>query len=181
MEIISTPLPGVLLLRPRIFRDDRGMFWETWNEQVMAEAGLTGAWRQDNTSISHKNVVRGIHYQVQQPQGKLVRAIFGRVLDVAVDLRRSSSHFGKHFAVELSGDDSTMIWIPAGFGHAFTALSDEARVLYKVTDYYSPAGERTILWNDPDLGIKWPVSVADAIISSKDAAGRRLAEAEVFA
>ena len=181
MEVTPTALPEVLVLRPRIFRDDRGAFWETWNDRTIAEAGLPGEWRQDNTSISKRNVVRGIHYQIQQPQGKLVRAIAGRILDIAVDLRRSSPRFGKHVAVELSGDDSGMLWIPAGFGHAFVALTEEARVSYKVTDYYSPAGERTILWNDPAIGIDWPVSAGEAILSPKDAAGKPLAEAEAFA
>jgi len=181
MERIATSLPEVLLFRPRIFRDDRGAFWETWNERTMQEAGLPQSWKQDNTSISRKNVIRGIHYQIEQPQGKLVRAIAGRILDIAVDLRRSSPNFGRHVSVELSGDDSTMLWIPVGFGHAFMALTDEARVAYKVTDYYSPAGERTILWNDPEIGIEWPISEAEAIVSAKDANGKRLAEAEVFA
>ncbi|HCT59749.1 MAG TPA: dTDP-4-dehydrorhamnose 3,5-epimerase [Acidobacterium sp.] len=181
MEITPTALPEVLVIRPRIFRDDRGSFWETWNERTIAEAGLPAEWKQDNTSVSKKNVVRGIHYQILQPQGKLVRAAAGRILDVAVDLRRSSPNFGKHIAVELSGDDSAMLWIPVGFGHAFVALTDDARVAYKVTDYYSPAGERTILWNDPQIGIDWPVRADEAIVSAKDADGKRLADAEVFA
>ena len=181
MEITPTALSEVLLLRPRIFQDDRGSFWETWNQRAIAEAGLPGEWKQDNTSVSKKNVVRGIHYQIQQPQGKLVRATSGRILDVAVDLRRSSADFGKYIAVELSGDDSAMLWIPVGFGHAFVALTDDARVAYKVTDYYSPAGERTILWNDPQIGIDWPIRADQAIVSPKDAAGKRLADAEVFA
>jgi dTDP-4-dehydrorhamnose 3,5-epimerase len=180
MEVLTTGLPEVLLLRPRIFRDDRGAFWETWNEQGVIAAGLPGEWRQDNVSISRGQVVRGIHYQIQQPQGKLVRASYGRILDVAVDLRRSSPNFGKHVAVELSGDESNMLWIPAGFGHAFAVLSEEARVAYKVTDYYSPAGERTILWNDPELGIAWPVSAANAVVSAKDEAGKLFRDAEVF-
>lgn len=180
MEVMETSLPGVKILRPRIFKDDRGAFWETWNERSIVEAGLPGEWRQDNVSTSRRNVVRGIHYQVQQPQGKLVRAAYGRILDVAVDLRRGSSHFGKHVAVELSGDASDMLWIPAGFGHAFAVLSEEARVAYKTTDYYYPAGERTILWNDPSLGIEWPISPADAVVSPKDAAGKSLPEAEVY-
>jgi dTDP-4-dehydrorhamnose 3,5-epimerase len=181
MEITPTALSEVLLLRPRIFQDDRGSFWETWNQRAIAEAGLPGEWKQDNTSVSKKNVVRGIHYQIQQPQGKLVRATSGRILDVAVDLRRSSADFGKYIAVELSGDDGAMLWIPVGFGHAFVALTDDARVAYKVTDYYSPAGERTILWNDPQIGIDWPIRADQAIVSPKDAAGKRLADAEVFA
>jgi dTDP-4-dehydrorhamnose 3,5-epimerase len=136
---------------------------------------------QDNYSFSKKNVLRGIHYQVTQPQGKLIRVSLGAVLDVAVDLRRSSPAFGRHVAVELSAENGRTLWIPAGFGHAFLVLSEGAGFAYKVTDYYSPAGERTIVWNDPDLAIPWPVAAEDAIVSEKDAAGARLKDAEVFA
>ena len=146
----------------------------------MAEAGLPTAWVQDNFSTSRKNVLRGIHYQIEQPQGKLVRVTHGAVLDVAVDLRRSSATFGKHVAAELSGENGRMFWIPEGFGHAFLVLSDVAGFAYKVTDYYSPAGERTILWNDPELGIEWPMR-RDVIVSEKDAKGKLLRDAEVFA
>jgi dTDP-4-dehydrorhamnose 3,5-epimerase len=180
MKITETDLHGVLVLTPTIYRDQRGAFLETWNAQRMARAGLPGEWVQDNFSVSRKNVVRGIHYQVIQPQGKLVRAAFGAVLDVAVDLRRSSPTFGRHVAVELTAENGKMLWIPVGFGHAFVALTDEAGFAYKVTDYYSPAGERTILWNDPDLAIGWPVDAAQAIVSEKDAQGKQLREAEVF-
>jgi dTDP-4-dehydrorhamnose 3,5-epimerase len=178
MKIEETRLPGVLLLTPTIYRDDRGAFMETFNSRRMAEAGLPANWVQDNFSISKKNVLRGIHYQVVQPQGKLVRVTHGAVLDVAVDLRRSSPAFGQHVAVELSGENGAMLWIPAGFGHAFVVLSDEAGFAYKVTDYYSPTGERTILWNDPDLAIKWPVE--KAIVSEKDRLGTRFKDAEIF-
>ncbi len=147
----------------------------------MAEAGLPANWVQDNFSISKKNVLRGIHYQMTQPQGKLVRVTHGAVLDVAVDLRRSSPTFGKHVAVELSGENGKMLWIPAGFGHAFLVLSDVAGFAYKVTDYYAPAGERTIVWNDAELGINWPVAAGDAIVSEKDRKGAKLRDAEVFA
>ncbi len=153
MKIQETSLPGVLLLAPTIYRDDRGAFFETYNERRMREAGLPAHWAQDNFSVSKKNVLRGIHYQITQPQGKLIRVAYGAVLDVAVDLRRSSPEFGRHFAVELSGANSEMLWIPEGFGHAFLVLSEEAGFAYKVTDYYSPAAERTIAWNDPDLAI----------------------------
>jgi dTDP-4-dehydrorhamnose 3,5-epimerase len=180
MKIEETRLPGVLLLIPTIYRDDRGAFMETFNSRRMVEAGLPANWVQDNFSISKKNVLRGIHYQVVQPQGKLVRVTHGAVLDVAVDLRRSSPAFGQHVAVELSGENGAMLWIPAGFGHAFVVLSDEAGFAYKVTDYYSPAGERTILWNDPDLAIEWPVTASDAIVSEKDRRGARLKDAEIF-
>jgi len=181
MKVTETALPGVLLFNPTIHRDSRGAFWETWNERGMADAGLSARWVQDNFSLSKKHVVRGIHYQVIQPQGKLVRVTHGAVLDVAVDLRRSSPHFGKHVAVELTGDNGQMLWIPEGFGHAFLVLSDVAGFAYKVTDFYSPAGERTIVWNDPDIAIPWPVDAQAAIVSDKDAKGALLATAEVFA
>ncbi len=180
MKVEETILPGVLILSPKVFRDDRGAFLETWNQRAVEEAGLPARWVQDNFSISKKNVLRGIHYQVIQPQGKLVRVAYGAVLDVAVDLRRSSATFGKHVAVELTGENGRMLWIPEGFGHAFLVLSDEAGFAYKVTDYYSPAGERTIRWSDANLGIAWPVGAADAIVSEKDGKGATLREAEVF-
>ncbi len=181
MKIAETALPGVLLLTPKIFRDDRGAFMETWNQCAFAQAGLPSSFVQDNFSFSNRNVLRGIHYQVIQPQGKLVRVAQGAVLDVAVDLRRSSPNFAKHIAVELSGENGVMLWIPPGFGHAFLVLSESAGFAYKVTDYYSPAGERTIVWNDPDLAIPWPVSAESVILSGKDQAGATLEEAEVFA
>lgn len=181
MKFDQTTLPGVLLITPAIYHDDRGAFLETFNRREMTAAGLPGEWAQDNFSISRRNVLRGIHYQVVQPQGKLVRVTHGAVLDVAVDLRRSSPHFGRHVAIELSGENGRMLWIPAGFGHAFLVLSDVAGFAYKTTDYYSPAGERTVLWNDPELGIAWPVSEIDAVISEKDRQGKLLREAEVFA
>jgi dTDP-4-dehydrorhamnose 3,5-epimerase len=180
MKITETALQGVLVLTPAIYRDSRGAFLETWHQRRMAEAGLPAEWVQDNFSISKKNVVRGIHYQLTQPQGKLVRAAYGAVLDVAVDLRRSSPTFGRHVAVELTAENGEMLWIPAGFGHAFVVLTEEAGFAYKVTDYYSPAGERTIRWNDPDLAIAWPVDGGTAIVSDKDAQGKLLREAEVF-
>ncbi len=181
MKITETSLPGVLVVTPSIYRDNRGAIWETWNQNRIVEAGLPAAWVQDNFSLSSKNVVRGIHYQVIQPQGKLVRVTHGAALDVAVDLRRGSSTFGKHVAVELTGENGQMLWIPEGFGHAFLALTDVVGFAYKVTDYYSPAGERTIVWNDPEIAIPWPVSPADAILSDKDRKGATLREAEVFA
>jgi dTDP-4-dehydrorhamnose 3,5-epimerase len=181
MKVTETEIPGVLIFTPRVFSDARGAFFETYNERVMQEAGLPTQWVQDNFSISAKNVVRGIHYQVIQPQGKLVRVAIGAVLDVAVDLRRSSPTFGAHVAVELSDVNGAMLWIPPGFGHAFAALTDKAGFAYKVTDYYSPAGERTILWNDEKLGITWPLTAAEAIVSDKDRQGLRLEDAEVFA
>ncbi len=181
MKIEATSLPGVQLLIPAIYRDERGAFCETFNLREMAEAGLPTKWVQDNFSLSKKNVLRGIHYQIEQPQGKLVRVTHGAVLDVAVDLRRSSPAFGRHVAVELSGENGRMLWIPEGFGHAFLVLSEAAGFAYKVTDYYSPAGERTIVWTDPDLAIPWPSAESELIVSEKDRNGARLTDAEVFA
>lgn len=181
MKIQETILPGVLLLTPAIYRDSRGAFWETWNLRGMADAGLPTNWVQDNFSFSHKNVVRGIHYQIIQPQGKLVRAAHGAVLDVAVDLRRSSPNFGQHVAVQLTGEGGEMLYIPEGFGHGFVALTDSVGLAYKVTDYYSAAGERTIAWSDPDLAIPWPIDPQSAILSDKDRKGAALRDAELFA
>jgi len=180
MKIAETSLPGVLLLTPKIYRDRRGAFCETFNERAMAEAGLPTVWPQDNFSLSKKNVLRGIHYQIDQPQGKLIRVTHGSVLDVAVDLRRGSPAFGRHLLLELNGESGEMLWIPEGFGHAFLVLSEVAGFFYKVTDYYSPAGERTIVWNDPDLAIPWPIAPESVIISDKDRAGSRLMDAEIF-
>lgn len=180
MKIVETSLPGVLLLLPAMYRDNRGAFCETFNYQRFADAGLPTTWVQDNCSLSAKNVIRGIHYQVIQPQAKLVRASSGAVLDVAVDLRRSSRTFRCHVAVTLRADEGQMLYIPAGFGHGFASLTEEAGLAYKVTDYYCPAGERTIAWNDPDLKIQWPISADAAILSDKDREGSLLSEAEVF-
>jgi len=180
MKVTETSLPGVKLLSAQIYRDSRGAFCETYNQRRMEEAGLPSVWVQDNFSISAKNVLRGIHYQITQPQGKLVRVTSGAVLDIAVDLRRSSAHFGKHVAVELHGEAGDMLWIPPGFGHAFLALTDQVAFAYKVTDYYSPAGERTIVWDDADLAIAWPISASDVIVSDKDRAGAKLKNAELF-
>lgn len=181
MKIEETMLPGVLKLTPRIFADSRGCFWESWNQRVMDAAGLTGPWVQDNCSSSQKNVLRGIHYQIQQPQGKLVRAAAGTILDVAVDLRRSSPCFGKYEAVELDAERGDMLWIPIGFGHAFLALTDGATVNYKATDFYCQPGERTIVWNDPDLAIDWPIAPEEVILSDKDKQAPGFREAELFA
>ena len=181
MRIEETALRGVFVITADLFRDSRGAFLETWNLRAMAEAGLHSTWVQDNFSLSKKNVLRGIHYQIGQAQGKLVRVAHGAALDVAVDLRRSSATFGKHIAAELDGESGRMLWIPAGFGHAFLALTDVVGFAYKVTDYYLPASERTIVWNDPDLAIAWPISEKEAIISAKDQKGAAFREAEIFA
>ena len=180
MKTTKTSLPGVLVLTAAIFRDSRGAFCETFNQRKIEEAGLPSVWLQDNFSLSKKNVLRGIHYQITQPQGKLVRITHGAVLDVAVDLRRTSPTFAKHCAVELSAESGEMLWIPEGFGHAFLALTDDVGFAYKVTDYYSPAGERTIVWYDPELAIPWPINPNDAIVSDKDRAGSTLRDAEIF-
>ena len=178
MEVIATDLPGVLRLRPRIFADDRGWFAETWNQDAFRAAGLTAHFVQDNQSRSRKNVLRGLHFQLQHPQGKLVRAVAGRIFDVAVDIRKSSSHFGRWVAVELSAEVPEILWIPPGFAHGFLVLSDSADVLYKTTDFYHSAAERTIRWNDPSIGIVWPLT-GEPIISAKDAVGTSLDQTEL--
>lgn len=180
MKITNTSLPGVLVLTSAIYRDNRGAFCETFNQRVMVEAGLPSTWLQDNFSVSAKNVLRGIHYQVIQPQGKLVRVTHGAVFDVAVDLRRGSPTFARYFSFELTSESGDMLWIPQGFGHGFLALTETVGFAYKVTDYYSPQGERTILWNDPELAIPWPVAPEDAIVSHKDRNGTSLRDAEIF-
>ncbi len=180
MKIEESSLPGVLILTPEVYRDGRGGFSETWNRRAFAEAGLPVHWVQDNSSFSVRNVVRGIHYQIVQPQAKLVRVTQGAVFDVAVDLRRSSPNFGRNVSMELSADDGRMLFIPIGFGHAFAALTESAGFSYKVTDYYNQSGERTILWNDSGLAIPWPVGPQDAIVSEKDLGGNALVDAEVF-
>ena len=181
MNVVETSLPGVLVLEPRCFRDERGVFFETFNLAKMVEIGLPAEWKQDNFSLSKKGVIRGIHYQIGEAQGKLVRVVTGVALDVIVDLRRSSPTFGQHTTVELSGDGSRMVWIPVGFGHGFSALTETVALSYKVTEYYSPKAERCVLWNDSQLGIDWKVSPEEAILSAKDAAGVPFAQAEVFA
>lgn len=181
MNVTETSLPGVLVLEPRVFRDDRGFFFETFNLAGVVELGLPAEWKQDNFSLSKRNVVRGIHYQISQAQGKLVRVVAGAALDVIVDLRRSSPTFGQHTTVELSGDGSRMVWIPVGFGHGFSALTETVALSYKVTEYYSPQAERCVLWDDPELGIDWKVAPEEAILSAKDQAGVPFRQAEVFA
>jgi len=181
MNIVKTGLPDVLLIEPRVFGDDRGFFFESFNARVFASAtGLNPLFVQDNHSRSAKNVLRGLHYQIRRPQGKLVRVVAGRVFDVAVDLRKHSPNFGKWTGTELSAENRRMLWIPEGFGHGFLVLSDSADFLYKTTDYYAPEHERCVIWNDPDIGIQWPLKGAP-ILATKDIAGRRLGDAEVFA
>jgi len=180
MNVIRTAIPDVLLLEPRVFGDDRGFFFESYNQRALAEkAGITAPFVQDNHSRSAGGVLRGLHYQIQQPQGKLVRVIAGAIFDVAVDIRRSSSTFGKWVSVELTAANKQMAWIPVGFAHGFLTLSDHAEVLYKTTDFWAPEHERTIAWDDPDLGIVWPLSNPPTL-SDKDRRGARLGDAAVF-
>ena len=167
---ISTSLPGVFILEPRVFADERGFFFESYNQQRMAEVGIVETFVQDNHSCSSHNVLRGLHYQVKHPQGKLVRVVEGEILDVAVDLRRSSPTFRRSEAVRLSGDNKRMLWIPIGLAHGFRVLSDQAHVLYKATDFYAPEHERTLAWNDPDLNINWELD-GEPIVSAKDQRG----------
>jgi dTDP-4-dehydrorhamnose 3,5-epimerase len=180
MKVTQTSIAGLLLLEPRVFGDDRGFFLESYNAKTFAEAGIPQSFVQDNHSYSTRGVLRGLHYQIQQTQGKLVRVVVGEILDVAVDLRRSSPTFGKWEAAVLSGENKRMYWLPPGFGHGFHVLSETAHVLYKATDYYAPQHERTILWNDPTLKIDWRLAGAP-VLSAKDTAGVRFQDAEVFA
>lgn len=180
MKVSPTKLPGVLVLEPKVFGDNRGFFFESFNRRTFAEAtGMGLDFVQDNHSRSVEGVLRGLHYQIKQPQGKLVRVVRGAVFDVAVDLRRSSPTFGQWDGVELSEDNHRQLWIPPGFAHGFVVLSESADFLYKTTDYYAPEHERCIIWNDPDIGIDWPIR--NPQLSGKDQAGRAFAEAEVFA
>lgn len=179
MKKIPTSLPDVFVLEPRVFRDERGFFLESYNRRMMAESGIAENFVQDNHSSSTRNVLRGLHYQVKNPQGKLVRVVEGEILDVAVDLRRSSKFFGRWEGVRLSAENHRMLWIPSGFAHGFRVLSEKAQVLYKATDFYSPENERTIAWNDPQLNIDWELD-GQPIVSAKDQRGVAFAEAEVF-
>lgn len=180
MKAIMTDIPKVLILEPKVLGDERGFFFESFNRHGFAEAtGIDADFVQDNHSRSVRNVLRGLHYQIQRPQGKLVRVISGRVLDVAVDIRRTSPTFGRHVAVELSAENKRMLWIPEGFAHGFLVLSEAAECLYKTTEYWAPEYERCIRWDDPDIGIEWPLD-APLIVSAKDALGVSLANAEIF-
>ncbi len=180
MKIIPTQIPDVLLIEPQIFQDDRGFFFESYNHQKFTEkTGLSINFVQDNQSLSKHNVLRGLHYQIIQPQGKLVRAVTGSIFDVAVDIRQSSPTFGQWVGYELSAENKRQLWIPAGFAHGFVVLSEVAEVLYKTTDYYAPGGDRTILWNDPDLAIDWKISTPP-ILSAKDQAGKAFKDADWF-
>lgn len=179
MNITPTALPDVLLISPSVFGDDRGFFFESWNQRAFAAAGLDAVFVQDNHSRSVRNVVRGLHYQIEHAQGKLVRVCAGEVFDVAVDMRRSSLTFGRSIAIALSAENKQLLWIPPGFAHGFLVLSEAAEFLYKTTDYWYPEHERTLLWNDPALGIDWPLS-GPPLLAAKDAAGHPLALADVY-
>lgn len=170
MKAIPTAIPDVLLIEPKVFGDARGFFYESWNELTLKELGIVATFVQDNHSKSAKNVLRGLHYQIQNPQGKLVRVIAGEVFDVAVDLRKSSPTFGKSVSFTLSAENKRMAWIPPGFAHGFCVTSESAEFLYKTTDYWSPEFERSLLWNDPALKVEWPLT-AEPTLAAKDAAG----------
>jgi dTDP-4-dehydrorhamnose 3,5-epimerase len=179
MEFVETSIPGVLLLEPRVFADARGFFLESYSEKTMAEGGIRERFVQDNHSFSFRHVLRGLHYQIRSPQGKLVTAVTGEIFDVVVDLRRSSGAFGKWYGVTLSEKNKRMLWIPRGMAHGFLVISESAHVLYKTTDSYTPQFERTLAWNDPTLGIDWPIET-HPIISAKDGEGLTLRQAETF-
>jgi len=177
MKLLATPLEGVLLVEPDVFRDDRGFFLETYNEEKYTQGGLSARFVQDNHSKSKQATLRGLHAQLRKPQGKLVRAIEGEIFDVAVDIRRGSPTFGKWFGETLSAQNFRQLYIPPGFVHGFYVLSETAQVEYKCTDFYDPGGELSVLWNDPDIGIDWPLA-GEPLLSAKDAAGLRLADVE---
>lgn len=180
MNIIQTAIPDVLVIEPKVFGDSRGFFMESYNRRAFAQAtGIDVEFVQDNHSRSVQGVLRGLHYQLRQPQGKLVRCVAGSVFDVAVDIRRGSPTFGQWVGVELSADNKKQMWVPAGFAHGFVVLSDHAEFLYKTTDYYAPEHERAIAWNDPDIGIDWGLKSAPTL-SAKDQTAPRLKDAEVF-
>jgi dTDP-4-dehydrorhamnose 3,5-epimerase len=179
MRVLPTAIPDVLVVEPRVFEDVRGFFFESWNRRAFAEAGIDADFVQDNHSRSRRGVLRGLHYQVLHAQGKLVRVTVGEVFDVAVDLRRSSPTFGRHVAMTLSAANRRMLFIPPGFAHGFVVVSDAAEFLYKTTDYWYPAHERTLQWNDPALGIAWPSGIEPAL-AAKDTAGVPLAAADVY-
>lgn len=179
MQIIPTTVKDALILEPRVFGDARGFFMESWNRRSFAAQGLEFDFVQDNHSRSQQGVLRGLHYQLRQPQGKLVRVVSGAVFDVAVDMRKSSPTFGRWAGVILSAENQRMFWVPPGFAHGFLTLTESADFLYKATDYYAPEHERTLLWNDPTLGIDWPLT-GTPLLAAKDAAGTLFQDAEAY-
>ena len=183
MNVIATAIPDVKIIEPKVFGDDRGFFYESFNARAFREqVGIDQDFVQDNHSKSVKGVLRGLHYQIEQAQGKLVRTVVGEVFDVVVDIRRTSPTFGQHVSVVLSAQNKRMLWVPVGFAHGFIVTSDHAEFVYKTTDYYAPAHERSLLWNDPALGIEWPLAgIGVPQLKKADAEGRTLATAELFA
>ena len=181
MRTIPLALPGAALIEPTVYADSRGAFFEAWNERAFAAAGIEAHFVQENVSVSRHHVLRGLHYQVSQAQGKLVRVLAGAVFDVIVDLRRSSPAFGRSLSVNLDAREPRSLWVPPGFAHGFLALDDNTQVQYKVTDFWAPQAERTVAWNDPALGIHWPLPPGTApVLSDKDRRGQTLAQAETF-
>ncbi|HEX4388190.1 MAG TPA: dTDP-4-dehydrorhamnose 3,5-epimerase [Steroidobacteraceae bacterium] len=181
MRFLPTEIPDVVLIRPEVFGDPRGYFLESWQERKFAAAGITATFVQDNHSHSTRHTLRGLHYQLRHPQGKLVRVVAGSVYDVAVDIRRHSPHFGRWVGITLSAQNHEMLWVPAGFAHGFLVLSDSADFLYRCTDYYAPEDERAIHWSDPELAVPWPLPPgAQPVLSARDAAARSLRDAECF-
>ena len=180
MKFIPTSLPDVLLIEPKVFQDERGFFLESYQKKNFSEAGIPFDFVQDNHSKSSQGVLRGLHYQIRQPQGKLVKVIAGEIFDVAVDIRKHSPTFGKWFGVNLSAENKQMLWVPVGFAHGFYVTSPQAELLYKATDYYAPQWERTIAWNDPSINIQWPIRDEPPVLSPKDEEGNLFSEAEVF-
>ncbi|GAB4488767.1 MAG: dTDP-4-dehydrorhamnose 3,5-epimerase [Anaerolineales bacterium] len=180
MKITPTTLPDVLLIEPRVFQDERGFFMETYQARRFAEAGIPTNFVQDNQSGSRRGILRGLHYQIRQPQGKLVRVLAGEIFDVAIDLRRASPTFGKWVGYNLSAENKRQLWIPAGFAHGFYTLSDWAEILYKATDFYAPQWERCLLWNSPELKINWPLTDFPPVLSPKDALGLPWSQAEFY-
>lgn len=176
MRFVECDIPGPLIIEPKVFGDDRGFFLESWNEAVFADAGLDVTFVQDNHSRSSRGVLRGLHYQDPNPQGKLVRVANGRVFDVAVDIRRSSKNFGRWIGVELSAANQRMLWVPPGFAHGFLTLEDQTDFLYKCTDFYQPTAEHCVRWDDPEVAIDWPLEGLTPELSAKDLAGKLLAE-----
>lgn len=181
MKFKPTDLPGVIVIEPQVFGDERGFFMETWTRQKFKEGGIDFDFVQDNHSKSKGGVLRGLHYQIKNPQGKLVRVLSGEVYDVAVDMRKSSPSFGKWYAEILTGENKKMLWVPPGFAHGFYVMSDEAEFVYKCTDYYAPQYERTLMWNDPTIGVDWPLAPDQPpLLSAKDQDGQSFSNAEVF-
>ncbi len=180
MKFIPTSIPGILIVEPHVFQDNRGFFLESYQKKNFFEAGIPFDFVQDNHSKSCQGVLRGLHYQIKQPQGKLLRVVVGEIFDVALDIRKNSPTFGKWFGTYLSAQSKQMLWVPPGFAHGFYVTSPEAELLYKATDYYAPQWERTILWNDPALNIEWPLQGEPPILSPKDESGLLLADAEAY-